>query len=173
MQGGTAIASTQTPTPEELQEARAEAEANLHAWQRATADFANYRRRINAERHTQMQQASADLVERLLPVLDDLERAGEDDHSPSPWRQGLHLIERKLRAVLAEVGVSEIEATGSFDPEMHEAITHDESDAHQEGQIIEQIRSGYRLGDRVLRPSMVRVAKAVNQEESINEVEAN
>jgi molecular chaperone GrpE len=151
---------------QQLEAARAEAARNLDGWQRAQADLANYRKRVERDRAEARQATVADVLRRLLPVLDDLDRALKDapEAQASPdlqrWLEGIALIQRKLGALVEAEGAARIEADGAmFDPNWHEAVTHDESADHQEGQVIEVIRSGYRMGDRVLRPALVRVAK--------------
>jgi molecular chaperone GrpE len=102
---------------------------------------------------------------KLLPILDDLELAlanspNDDAEVLMEWREGITLILHKFRAVLSSVGVSPIQAEGEvFDPTVHEAISHEPSPDHESGQIIAQVRQGYKLGDRVLRASLVRVAQ--------------
>ena len=148
---------------QELDEAKAKAAENLDGWQRAVADLANYKKRVERERAEAHQSTPAAVVTRLLPVLDDFDRAMKDapaGESVKLWVEGISLIQRKLHNIVEGVGVERIEADGAmFDPYWHEAITHDESENHSEGQVIEVVQHGYRLGDRVLRPALVRVAK--------------
>ncbi len=139
-----------------LEEARTEAEANLAGWQRAQADFANYKRRIEQERQEQARLACTSLVIALLPTVDDFERAlasvpeQEADHG---WIDGFKLISRKLNAALESQGVSVIKALGEpFDPNLHEAVKIDRG---KEGIIVAEVQKGYKMGDRVLRPSKV------------------
>lgn len=154
-----------SPASSRLAEAKAEAARNLEAWQRNAADFANYRRRVGEERQQYLAQANAELVKNLLPVLDDFERSRAQADRPPAWGDGIDLIERKLRNALEVAGLSEIKAIGhSFDPTFHEAVTHEPSDAHFEGEVIGQIRAGYCFNGRVLRPAMVRVAKATGEQ---------
>lgn len=148
-----------------LVEAEAEASRNLEAWQRNAADFANYRRRVSEERQQHLAQGNAALVENLLPVLDDFERSRAQADRPPAWSEGIDLIERKLRSTLEAAGLSEIETVGrSFDPLFHEAVTHEPSDTHRDGEVIGQVRAGYCFKGRVLRPAMVRVAKATGEQ---------
>jgi molecular chaperone GrpE len=151
---------------QQLEAAQAKAAENLDGWQRALADLANYRKRVERERAEARQATAGAVVARLLPVLDDFDRAMKDapDAQGAPevqrWIEGIALIQRKLHAIVESEGVTPIEADNAmFDPNWHEAITHDESADHKEGQVIEVIRQGYRMGDRVLRPALVRVAK--------------
>lgn len=156
------------PSIEQLQQQLAEAQAQaaeyLDGWQRARAEFANYRRRQEAERELQAQLATAGLLTQLLPVLDDLERAlnaAPDSAQGQSWLEGVQLIKRKLELVLESQGVRPIETAGHvFDPAYHEAVASEEAEGYEDGQIIAEVRRGYMLGERVLRPAMVRVARA-------------
>jgi len=149
---------------EALEEAKAEAEEYLDGWRRAQAEFSNYKKRQRAEQSKVRELANANLLRKLLPVLDDFDRAiatmpvGVEKLS---WTQGLLMVRRKLEAILETEGVEPIETEGaSFDPNYHEAVTHEEMPGYEEGQIIGEVQKGYVLGDRVLRPALVRVAKA-------------
>lgn len=148
----------------ELEEARAEAEEYLDGWRRAQAEFANYKKRQRAEQAKIRELANANLLRKLLPVLDDFDRAiatMPEGVQKLSWSQGLLMVRRKLEAILESEGVEPIEAEGeSFDPYYHEAVTHEELEGYEEGQIIGEVQKGYVLGDRVLRPALVRVAKA-------------
>lgn len=130
-------------------------------WHRSAADFANYKRRTDEERATLAQFSNALLIGKVLGVLDDFDRALEnvpaDAHDP--WVEGVRLTERKLRNVLESEGVTPIEAVGQpFDPNLHEAVVHEETADHPDNQVIGELQRGYRLHDRVIRPSLVRVA---------------
>ena len=145
----------------ELEEARAAADEQLRSAQRATADLANYRRRVEEDRGASMGFANALLIGKLLAVLDDFDRAL--DHVPPDahegWLDGIRLVERKLRSLLEAEGVTQIEAAGQpFDPNLHEAVVHEETTEFPDNQVIGELQRGYRLHDRVLRPSLVRVA---------------
>lgn len=130
---------------------------------RKTAEFDNFRKRIERERQAVTQSAAADLLEELLPLVDDLERALKaevDAEAAGPYRRGVELIHQRLADTLRKRGVRPIEAVGAdFDPYYHEAVTHEPSSSHRDGEIVEELRRGYLLGDRLLRPSMVKVAK--------------
>ncbi len=146
---------------QQLDEARAQDDEHLRAWQRTAADFANYRRRTEEEREALARFANAALIGRLLTVLDDFDRALE--HVPEDvhegWVDGVRLVERKLRSVLESEGLTPIEAVGqTFDPNIHEAVVHEEPADHPDNQVIGELQRGYRLHDRVLRPALVRVA---------------
>jgi molecular chaperone GrpE len=151
-----------------LEEAEAAAAEYLDGWRRAQAEFANYKKRQDTERYQVMSMASAGLVRRLLPVVDDFQRATEtftDSPGVATWFEGLLLVKHKLDGVLEAEGVSPIEAEGQmFDPLYHEAVTHEQVEGYEEGRIIAVVQAGYMLGDRVLRPALVRVAKAPVEE---------
>jgi molecular chaperone GrpE len=145
----------------ELTETRAKGEEHLYNWQRSAADFANYKRRTDEERALAGQFSTAILIGKLLAVLDDFDRALEsvpaDAHDA--WIEGVQLVERKLRGVLESEGVTPIEAVGlPFDPNLHEAVVHEDTADHPDNEVIGELQRGYRLHDRVLRPSLVRVA---------------
>jgi molecular chaperone GrpE len=130
---------------------------------RKTAEFDNYRRRTERERQAQAESAAADLLGELLPLVDDLERALQADagtEAIEAYRRGVELIHRQLTETLRKRGVRPIEALGAdFDPHQHQAVAHEAASGHREGEVIEEYRRGYMLGDRLLRPSMVKVAK--------------
>lgn len=148
---------------QELEKAKAQAAEYLEGWQRARAEFANYKKRNEQERQELSKLANATLITRLLPIFDDFERAFQTlprSLLNLTWIDGIALIYRKLQAILEAEGLTLIETEGkSFDPLLHEAVTYEESDDHDEGQIIGEVQKGYKLGDRVLRPALVRVAK--------------
>jgi molecular chaperone GrpE len=130
---------------------------------RQAAEFDNYRKRIDRERREASEYAAADLLQALLPIIDDFERALEAEAAPGAekYREGLEIILRELRELLRKRGVTPIEAVGTdFDPHIHQAVAYDEAPNARDGEIIGEFRRGYRLGDRLLRPAMVRVAKA-------------
>ena len=130
---------------------------------RKTAEFDNYRRRVERERSTLAQQIAGDVLETLLVVVDDFERALQVDAGPEAdtYRKGVELIYKQLQDVLARRGVKPVEAVGhEFDPQFHQAITYEPAPGHPDGEVIEEVRRGYTLGDRLLRPAMVKVAKA-------------
>jgi molecular chaperone GrpE len=151
------------PIQSELERIQAQADEYLDGWQRARAEFANYKRRIEREQAEARDRIAGNTLIRFLGVMDDLERALKDrpsDGDAASWAEGIELIYRKLSALFIAEGVEEILADGtSFDPALHEALSHEESDEHAEGQVIEVVQRGYRMGDRVLRPALVRVAK--------------
>lgn len=130
---------------------------------RKTAEFDNYRKRIERDRQAQTEAAAAAVVEDLLPLMDDLERALQADpgtEGAEAYRRGVELIHRQLGDILRKRGVVALEALGAdFDPHLHQAVAYDPAEGRRDGEIIEEFRRGYQLGDRLLRPSMVRVAK--------------
>lgn len=144
-----------------LEEERAKAERYLANWQRAQADFSNYKRRTDQERSESAQFANAMLILHLLPVLDDLERALNTvsvELAGFTWLDGIRLIQRKLQAVLEAHGVTEIPVVSQeFDPALHEAVMYAEG---EEGKVIAELQRGYRLHDRVIRPTLVTVGKS-------------
>lgn len=130
---------------------------------RKSAEFDNYRKRVDRDRRELVQYAASEVLEGLLPILDDFERALQADEASSPeaYRQGVELIYRQFVDFLAKRGVTPIDAVGSaFDPRYHEAVTYEERPGHRDGEVVEEVRRGYMHGDRLLRPAMVKVAKA-------------
>jgi molecular chaperone GrpE len=129
---------------------------------RKTAEFDNFRRRTDRERQALSDTAAAGIIEELLPLVDDLERALSADpktEGSDAYRKGVELIHRQLQEILRRRGVTPVEALGvEFDPHYHQAVSYEPSD-RPEGEIIEEFRRGYMLRDRLLRPSMVKVAK--------------
>lgn len=147
----------------ELAAARGEAGDNLAGWQRATADFQNYRRRTEQEREQLLGLANESLLRKVLSIVDDFDRAIEampSELAKLSWVEGIAAIDRKLRSLLESEGVTPIEAAGRpFDPREHEALTHEETTKAPDETVIGEIQRGYRIRDRVLRPSLVSVAK--------------
>ncbi len=147
---------------DELEKSKAEAAEYLDQLQRAQAQFANYKKRIEREREEFVTLANAALITKLLPILDDCERALQtvpDNLRGLTWVEGIFLIERRLRMTLQQEGLEEIEAVGKeFDPELHHAAVREETTEYKEDEIISELQTGYKLNDKVLRPSMVRVA---------------
>jgi molecular chaperone GrpE len=130
---------------------------------RTSAEFDNYRKRIDRERQQANESAAASLISELLPVVDDFERALNADlgKGGEAYRQGIELIYKQLVEVLRKRGVRPIEALGSdFDPHIHQAVSYEPAEDRRDGEVIEEFRRGYMLGDRLLRPAMVKVAKA-------------
>lgn len=130
---------------------------------RKTAEFDNYRKRTERERLQLSEAAAADLLTELLPLVDDMERALNADggsDGAAAIRKGVELIHKQLLEVLRKRGVKPIDALGAdFDPHFHQAVAHEPAEGRREGEVIEEFRRGYMLGDRLLRPAMVKVAK--------------
>ena len=142
----------------ELEEWKEKANEYLDGWQRSRAEFANYKKRVEREQAQAYQNAAGSIFKRFLDVSDDLERAMKN--MPHEWSAGIELAHRKFMSILEAEGVSVMPADGQeFDPNLHEAISHEEAEGIPSGQIIEVVKNGYLLGDRVLRPAVVRVAK--------------
>jgi molecular chaperone GrpE len=145
---------------EQLVEARCQAAEYKDGWQRSVAEFQNYRRRVDAEKAETYQMAVGSIIKRYLPVLDDMERAIEARPVDLAWADGIELIYRKLQSILEAEGLKRIEAEGQkFDPNFHEAASQEPAEGAESGTIIAVIRNGYMLGERVIRPAMVRVAQ--------------
>lgn len=130
---------------------------------RKSAEFENYRKRVEKERREQADQAVVDLLQEVLPVVDDFDRAltVESDAEDRAYRKGVELIHAKLQDLLRKFKVRPFESLGSdFDPNLHQAVMHEASPEHREGEVIGELQRGYMLGHRLLRPAMVKVAKA-------------
>ena len=130
---------------------------------RKTAEFDNYRKRVERERRGLLESAGADVLEELLPIVDGLERALEadaDGATTAAYRQGVEIIHRQLLELLRKHRVTPMTAVGAdFDPHVHQAVAHVPSTSHRDGEITAELRRGYMIGDRLLRPAMVKVAK--------------
>ncbi len=145
-----------------LDEMEIKAEEYLDGWQRARAEFANYKKRVLRD-HTEIHQsARGDVIKLYLDIADDLERALQEkpgDGEGEAWADGIEIIFQKLRTRLASEGIKPMNPLGEeFDPNIHEALMKEESDEYECGQIIEVMQEGYWIGDKVLRPALVRVA---------------
>ena len=155
----TATAAGTAADPSDVQRERDEFKDLLL---RKSAEFDNYRKRVERDRQSLSDAAAASIIEDLLPLVDDLERALKADAGSDveSYRRGVELIQNKLNDILRKRGVRPIEALGAdFDPYYHQAVAHEHAEGKREGEIIEEFRRGYMLGDRLLRPSMVKVAK--------------
>lgn len=143
-------------------EYEAKAAEYLDGWQRARAEFANARKRLERQRAEAYNNAAVDFAKNLLPILDDFDRA--IDNAPpeiknDDWFQGIALVQRKLNGILEDLNVQRIEAVGQpFDPNFHEALALMEADGVESGVVIEELQIGYCIGDRVIRPALVNVA---------------
>ena len=149
--------------PDPLDEIRRERDSLQDRLLRTAAEFDNYRKRIDRERRDLSEFAAADVLLELLPILDNFEWALQ---APSPpeadgLRKGAEIIHRQMLDLLRKRGVRPIEALGSdFNPNFHQAVIHEASDRHREGEVMQELQRGYMLGDRLLRPAMVKVAKS-------------
>ncbi len=163
----TAVADAEETEPlsleEQLNAAQAEAAKNLDGWMRAQAEFANARKRMEKQRAETYLNATANMVTKLLPVLDDFERALDTvpaEIAENIWLEGIQLMQRKLLTILDELNIKPIDAVGQpFDPNFHEAIMQEPADAYESGMVSKELQKGYQLGDRVIRPSLVYVAE--------------
>lgn len=153
-----AVASMQSA----LEEMTAKAEEYLDGWQRSRAEFANYKKRILKENSEIHQVARGEVIKIFLDILDDLQRALEEKPTQGEgksWAEGIEIIVQKLSTRLEAEGVKPMNPLGEeFDPNIHEALMQEESDEYESGQIIEVMQEGYWIGDKVLRPALVRVA---------------
>ena len=154
---------TEPPTLEEqLTAVQAEAEDYKDRWLRSQAEFANARKRMEKQRLDAFSNATANVMTKLLPIVDDFERAMEnlpEDISEDSWLEGIQLVQRKLLSTLENFNVTAIEAIGEpFDPNLHEAITQEPTDEFESGAVCRVLQTGYKIGDRVIRPSLVVVA---------------
>lgn len=148
---------------QELEEQRKKSAEFSDGWQRERAEFNNYKKRVERDQVLQRQATTGTVIKKYLVVLDDMERALKarpQDAAATTWADGIELIYRKLQGILESEGVSRIPAEKeSFDPTRHEAITHEDSPDHESNAIIEVVQQGYIIGEKVLRPALVRVAK--------------
>ncbi len=154
------IAELQT----QLKAVQTEAAKNLDGWQRAMAELANYKKRQAEQVARRQEEITGQIIAELLPILDDLDLAYQNvpeslSEQEQNWIEGFKLVQRKLMKILEMHSVEVISTEGEFDPTLHEAITHEESPDHESNAIIAELRKGYKLGSRVLRPSLVRVAQ--------------
>ena len=146
--------------PDPLLELRRERDVLQDRLLRTAADFDNYRKRVDRERRDLAEQTAGEAIKDLLPIIDNLERALQAAAEDDPLRKGVELIHKQMLEMLRKRGVTPIEAVGAdFDPNVHEAVTHEESDQHREGEVMEELQRGYKVGERLLRPAMVKVAK--------------
>ena len=155
-------APVETPEGAEPSQLERERDDYKDRWLRKSAEFDNYRKRVERERREQADQSVVDLLQQLLLVVDDFDRAltvsGDEGGA---YRKGVELIHAKLHDMLRKQGVRAMDVLGSdFDPNIHMAVMHEESPEHREGEVIGELQKGYMLHDRLLRPAMVKVAKA-------------
>lgn len=149
---------------EELELARQEAAQNLENWQRAAAELANYKRRQEEQLKLQRDRIKGEVLQGVISALDDMDLAFQNlptelDGQLVGWVEGFRLVQRKLDRILDEQNVMPITSQGQFDPNFHEAVSYEESNDHEPDTIIAEVRKGYQIGNRVIRPALVRVAK--------------
>ncbi|UCF28803.1 MAG: nucleotide exchange factor GrpE [Chloroflexota bacterium] len=148
---------------EEIESLQHQSEEYLDGWQRERAEFANFKKRTDRERQQLQHSISGNIIRKYLEILDDLERALQNkptDDEGASWAEGIELVYRKFLTALEAEGVVPMEvANQQFDPNLHEAISQEPNDDYESGQVIEVVRNGYMIGDRVLRPATVRVAQ--------------
>jgi molecular chaperone GrpE len=162
-EGGATQATDPGPVlVDEIVELRKERDSLHDRLLRQAAEFDNYRKRVDRERKDLTQIAAIDFVQELLPVIDDFERALQADApGAESYRQGLEIIHRALMDMLRKRGVTPVDAVGAlFDPQVHQAVAYEDAPDRRDGEVIEQFTRGYRLGDKLVRPAMVKVAKA-------------
>ncbi|MBL8100791.1 MAG: nucleotide exchange factor GrpE [Anaerolineales bacterium] len=144
----------------QLQEAEAKIIEYKDGWARSQAEFQNYKKRLERDNELMYANMKGDIIKKVLPALDDLERALQNRPADDAWANGIELIARKLQNMLDGEGVKRIEAKGlAFDPNFHEAISHEPSDEVESSFVIDVVQNGYMLGERVIRPALVRVAQ--------------
>lgn len=143
-----------------LEEAESKTSEYRDSWLRSQAEFQNYRKRIERDSELTYVSMKGDIVKKILPVLDDLERALQNRSAGDAWASGIELVARKFQNILESEGVKKMEALGvEFDPNFHEAISHEPADGAQSGHVIGVVQNGYMVGERVIRPALVRVAQ--------------
>jgi molecular chaperone GrpE len=160
--GEAAVTDAPGAEADTITELRHEKDALQDRLLRTAAEFDNYRKRIDRERRDQADAAVADAIEELLPIIENLERALEAPAGSDPevYRKGVELIHLQMADLLRKRGVKPIQAVGAdFDPRFHQAVVHEASSEHREGEVMEELSRGYMLGERLLRPAMVKVAK--------------
>jgi len=144
----------------QLAETEAKLAESVDGWQRSQADFQNYRKRVERDNEMMKANMKGDIVKKILPLLDDLERAMQNRPTDEPWADGVGLVVRKFQTTLESEGVTRIEAEGvEFNPNFHEAISNEPSEEVESGHVIAVVQNGYMLGERVIRPALVRVAQ--------------
>lgn len=154
---------------EQLELARQEAAENKDNWLRAVAELSNFRRRQDEQLKLQRDRIKGEMLQGVLSALDDMDLAFQNvpeelNGQLVGWVEGFRLVQRKLDKILEEQSVAPISTEGEFDPNLHEAVSYEEREGHSEGEIIAEVRKGYRIGNRVLRPALVRVAKAIERQ---------
>ena len=157
------VETAPAPAEQQLADLQRERDDYQDRWMRKAAEFDNYRRRIERERREQADQTVTDLLLDLLLVVDDFDLALTTDagESGAAYRKGVELIHSKLQDLLRRQGVTPIQAIGTdFDPNLHQAVTQEPSPGHRDGEVLAELQRGYLINGRLLRPAMVKVAKA-------------
>jgi molecular chaperone GrpE len=148
---------------QELAEAMKQSRYHLDQWKRSAASLDNYRKHVEKERADLVKSAKANVIAQLLPVLDDFERAFMTipfELGSFTWTEGLALVDRKLQLILEQQGLEEIKALGEpFDPTRHQALLQEDTEQYPDGHVMAILQRGYKLGDRILRPALVKVAR--------------
>jgi molecular chaperone GrpE len=149
-------------TPEEIEKLQSDNRINLEGWQRARAEFANYKKRTEKEMKNTSERGALEALKKILPMVDDFARALDnipEELKGNPWVNGTSLILKKFDKLMEEYAIQEVDPVGQpFDPYFHEAIGMDDSDEYASGTVTVTLQKGYVSGDRVLRPALVRVA---------------
>jgi molecular chaperone GrpE len=146
--------------PDPLEELKRERDSLQDRLLRTAAEFDNYRKRMDRERRELAEYTAGEAIKEVLPIIDNLERALQAAAADDPLRKGVELIHLQMLDMLRKRGVKPIEALGAdFDPNFHQAVIHEVSAAHREGEVMEELQRGYVVGERLLRPAMVKVAK--------------
>ncbi len=154
-----------TLTQEEMDEVRAHIESlqkqldeTVNLLQRNQADFDNYRRRNASVRADSYEEGKRDIITALLPILDDFDRVAESEANDAAWAEGVKLVHRKLTETLQKQGLSEVETDGDFDPNLHNAVMAEPQEGVEKGKILAVFQKGYRVKDKIVRHSMVKVS---------------
>lgn len=144
---------------EHIEKLKNEREELVNLAKRTQADFDNFRKRNASIYCESLEEGERGVIKELLPVLDNFERALQSNGEGDAWREGVRLVYKQFVNVLEKNGLAEIESTGQFDPEFHEAVLQEEAEGKAEGEIIEVLQKGYKVKNRIIRHSMVKVAK--------------
>lgn len=159
-ENGEQLAAEMEALKRQIEAAEAKASEYKDSWMRSQAEFQNYKKRLDRDNELMYASMKGDIIKKVLPALDDLERALQNRPGDDAWANGIELITRKLQNILNSEGVKRIEAEGmAFDPNFHEAISHEHNEDFESGQVIAVVQNGYMLGERVIRPALVRVAQ--------------
>jgi molecular chaperone GrpE len=159
-ENGEQLAAELEALKRQLEEAESKASEYKDSWMRSQAEFQNYKKRLDRDNELRYVSMKGDIIKKVLPALDDLERALQNRPADDAWANGIELITRKLQNILNSEGVKRIEAEGAlFDPNFHEAISHEYNEDFESGHVIAVVQNGYVLGERVIRPALVRVAQ--------------